>query len=54
MAKSTKTTTKNTQGAPSSQHDIGHDASGPTSIPDAGKIEQGTKPSEVRSPADKK
>jgi hypothetical protein len=41
------------QDAPASEHDIPHDQSGPKKIPDPGKMEQGTKPPEIRSPGDK-
>jgi hypothetical protein len=41
------------QGAPHSQHDIPHDERGATKIPDASKMEQGTKAPEVRDAGDK-
>ena len=44
---------KNTQGVPSSSHDIKHDESGPTKVPDPSHIEQGSKPPELRDKADK-
>ena len=43
---------KNVQGVPPSQHDIKHDESGPTKVPNPSHIEQGSKPSELRDKAD--